>query len=363
MSLRINVHRTRRFHMVRFHRAIIGNPDVRYPDPDDRGYIGPEFGPIVGVLAGRTVTVRLKRLSIDRAAPLFVKTSDATAFTVHAPRGGRVPSGDFADIEITGVTGGNPKKAKLEVHYQSLTGPIIHEMSVWVFTPLNVALTPHMVTIGQAGAPAGTAGVPSVANLARIMPLVRAIWGHYGVTFTVNATVNDNLSLATAGSVAWGELPTLLNSNWVPGSINVYLVSQITASSPGFITLGYGFSRTSFAGFGMPNPGIVLADGGGGIVRDTMWWANDMAHEIGHFFTLWHPENLQPPNHREDTWSRRELMHNMNHMNGLGNWKDNVGYGHENRGCFVSMKDLSQLVTDNECTTARGTIGGAAGPY
>ena len=177
--------------MVRFHRAIIGNPDVRYPDPDDRGYIGPEFGPIVGVLAGRTVTVRLKRLSIDRAAPLFVKTSDATAFTVHAPRGGRVPSGDFADIEITGVTGGNPKKAKLEVHYQSLTGPIIHEMSVWVFTPLNVALTPHMVTIGQAGAPAGTAGVPSVANLARIMPLVRAIWGHYGVTFTVNATVRN----------------------------------------------------------------------------------------------------------------------------------------------------------------------------
>ena len=56
MSLNIDVHRTRRFHMVRFQRAIVGNPHVKYPDPDDRGYLGPEFGPIVGVLAGRTVT-------------------------------------------------------------------------------------------------------------------------------------------------------------------------------------------------------------------------------------------------------------------------------------------------------------------
>ena len=119
----------------------------------------------------------------------------------------------------------------------------------------------------------------------------------------------------------------------------------------------------SAATFGMPNPGIILADTTAGATRDAMWWANDMAHEIGHFFTLWHPENLQPPNEREDTWSRRELMHNFNHMGTIGNWKDNVGYGNLNRGCFVSMKDLSQLVTDNECTTARGTIGGAAGPY
>lgn len=360
-TIKVDIHKTRRFHLVRFRRAIAsGNPDVKYPDPDDRGYLGHEFGPIVGVLQGKTVTVRLERLNIDNSAPLFVTSSDVAAFTVRSPKGGKLGATQLIDIEITGATGGNPKIAKLRVHFQSATGPIIHEMTVWVFQPLNVAITPHLCTIAQTGV-AGS-GVTSVANLATIMPLVRAVWAHYGVTFTINATVNTTVTLAAAGSVSWAELGTLLGTNWVPGSINVYLVPQITSSGGG-TTLGYGISRVSAVTYSLPNPGIVLADGGGGITRDAMWWANDMAHEVGHFFTLWHPENLQPPNEREDTWSRRMLMHNFNHMGTMGNWKDDVGYGNINRGCFVTMKNLSQLVTDNECTTARGTIASAAGPY
>ncbi|MEO7331730.1 MAG: hypothetical protein ABI193_24355 [Minicystis sp.] len=357
-AINIKMHRTRRFHLVRFERAITGTVNAKYPDPDDRGYIGPEFGPMVGVLVGSTVTLRLKRLSIDNGAPLFVKSSDPAAFTVHSPRGGALRSREYNEIEITGVAGGNPRVAKLEVHYQSLTGPIIHELTVWVLTPLNVTLVQHKVTIAGAAAPGvpAAAGVPSTLNLGTIVPIVRAIWGHYGITFTLNAPVVDAVTFATAGIVQWAEEPTLLGTNWVPGAINVYTVHQIETGS----TLGYGFSRSSFAGFGMPNPAIVLADNS---ASDPVACAHALAHEIGHFFTLWHPENMQPPTEREDTWCRRRLMHNYASLDPTANWKDNVGYGAGRAGDFVTIKHLSQQTTDGECTTARGTIGGAAGPY
>lgn len=360
----VMVHHTRRFHLVRFHRATTGNPDEKCPDPDDRGYNSPEFGPVVGVLVGRTVKVRMTRLALDNAAPLFVKSSDEATFKVHAPATGRVPNGAFADIEITGVAGGNPKTANLEVHFNSLTGPIVHVLTVHVYTELKVSITPHLVTVAQAGAPAGTAGITSVANVAAIMPLVRAVWVHYGVTFTVGSTINETLTLATAGEVGDAELATVLGTNWVPSSINVYLVPQFTPDpTSGGVTLGYGFSRTSFSTFGMPNPGILLADGGPGVTRTVMTWANDLAHEIGHFFTLWHPENKQDPDERKDTWSRRSLMHNYNEMEVLGGWRDNVDYGVNLRGCFVSIKDLTHLTTDAECATARTAISGPSGPY
>lgn len=218
------------------------------------------------------------------------------------------------------------------------------------------------------------------------MDLVRAIWRPCGVTFSVGATKNDTVTFANDGIVLDTpydnvtklqntELSTLLGTNWIANTINAYFVNQIGTGN----TLGYGFSRTSAATFKVANPGIILGDQTASSGRSgDIHYANDLAHEIGHFFQLWHPENQQPPNELEDTWSRRMLMHNFNLMWGHNPWPrndgnghayahrpllDDVGYGANRRGCFVTMKHLAQKTTDGECPTARGTINSDATPY
>lgn len=384
MSIPLNVCKCHRIVMTRFTRAVTGDPVIDKPDMDDRGYTGTDHGPVVGICEGDTVIVRLSRELIEDSAVLYVTSSDTSVVTVAAPALGKLPATQNMDLSLQGVAGGNPKTAKIQVRYGSNIGHVIHELSVWVFKPLDVDLTPHMVTISQTGS--ANPGIGTVANLNAIMDLVRAIWRPCGVTFTVAAAKNDAVSLAAAGVVSdagWDnvnqaqntELNTLVSTNWVPNSINAYFVNQIGTGN----TLGYGFSRASSVTFKLSNAGIILADqtAGGGRSGD-VHWANDLAHEIGHFFQLWHPENLQPPNEREDTWSRRMLMHNFNLMRGHDPWPahdgdgvaykyrpllDDVGYGGSRRGCLITMKHFTQLQTDGECPTSRATISSATGPY
>ena len=128
----------------------------------------------------------------------------------------------------------------------------------------------------------------------------------------------------------------------------------------------------------MSNPGIILADGGPGFARNyVMFWANDLAHEIGHFFTLEHVENAQIPNEREDSWSRRMLMQNFNELRSPDPFPsgaeklrprfEEAGYGmgqrRGRRGCMVTLKHLPQLKFDAEAFTARTVINSAAGPF
>jgi hypothetical protein len=384
MAIPLDVYKWRRVVMVRFKRAVTGDPVIDNPDMDDRGYTGADHGPIVGICQGDTVTVRLSRELIESSAKLYVKSTDTSVVTVASPALGKLPDRRDMDFQLQGVAGGNPKSAKIQVLYGSNVGRVIHELSVWVFTLITVRITPHMTTIGQTGAAGG--GIGTIADLNAIMDLVRAIWRPCGVAFTVGAVRNEAVSFAAAGVVsdaAWDnthqaqntELNTLLSTNSIPNTINVYFVNQIGTGN----TLGYGFSRSSSATFMLNNPGIILADqtargGRSGV----MHWANDLGHEIGHFFGLWHPEQLQPPNEREDTWSRRMLMHNFNLMRRHNPWPavdgdghsyahrpllDDVGYDDIRRGCFVTMKHFAQLTTDGECPTARATITSAAGPY
>lgn len=373
MAIRKEIYKNKphRLVLVRFQRATTGNPDPDRPDIDDRGYTGSDHGPIVGAIEGNNIIVRLVRENIENAARLFVKSSNTSVVTILSPAGGSLSNTRQMEIQLQGVAGAgsNPSTAKIEVRFNSLTGPVIYELSVWAFRALSVRITPHMVTIAQSGSAAP--GIGSGVNINNIIDLVRAVWRPCGITFTVGATANENVSYATAGVVSWSgsgatsEVNQLLQTNHVPNSINVYFVNQIgLPTSPG--VLGLGISRTSMATFGLARPGIILGDrNASGSIRtaDTMWLANDLAHEIGHFFGLWHPEQKQAPNEREDTWSRRMLMHNFNLMGQLNNWKDDVGYGNLRRGCLITMKNLTQLTTDGECTTSRATINSAAGPY
>jgi hypothetical protein len=359
------IYKERRVVMVRWKRARTGNPHREYPEVDTRGHRAPEFAAIVGMMQDKEAYVRLERVDIDNAADLWVTSSDTAKLSVLEPASGQLAAGAHADIKLKALVGGNPEEAQLEVRFGSATGPVMSRLLVRCFTRRRVAITPHVVTIHD---PAGVGGVPSTAVVADIMAHVQAIWRPSGVEFTVGATQNETLRLATANvmnDAPWpGDIVTMLGTNWVANTINVYFVRQIGTGD----FLGYGISRPSSVTFATGNPGIILGDQtASGMVHDTAWSGNDLAHEAGHFFQLWHPNKSPGPGApvREDTWSRHLLMHDNNTQVIHGNWKDNNGYGavagSARRGALITHKHIVGISTDNETTTARAAI--LAGPY
>jgi hypothetical protein len=365
VAITLQVHKSRRVVPLRWKRARHGDPHRHFPDVDDRGYRSTEFSPIVGILQGKEAVVRVERELVEDGAELFVTSSNTAKVSIVDPADGKLPATKIMDVKLKGVAGADPEEVQVAVRFGTKTGPVVARLLARCYTRRRVVVTPHVVTIAG---PGGVGGVASTANVAAIMELVIAIWRHAGVEFQVGATVNDNVTFATAGILSDnpfpGEIATLLGTNHVPNTINAYFVPQIGTGG----VLGYGFSRPSSVTFGTGNPGIILGDRtAAGDVHDTPWAGNDLAHECGHFFQLWHPNNQQPPKEREDTWARRMLMHNYNTQPKQKKqaWKDDTGYGQLNgfarRGCLITHKHIDHIATDNECATSRAAI--LAGPY
>jgi hypothetical protein len=363
MAIPQEVYKVQRLVLTRFRRAKHGDPSASRPDIDDRGYTGDEHGSVVGITEDRTITVRLTREKIEATAPLFVTSSDENVVTVVDPADGALPNARDMDVQLRGISGGNPSKAKVEVRFGSASGPIIHELGVWVFEPLFVRITAHRVTISQKDGQAQPIG--TTADVKAIIDMVRAIWRPCGIAFSFdpNKNVRDEKDVAftKAGVVSmdpWpGEVEELLTTNWKPKTINVYFVHQIGEKG----TTGLGIPRAKTKSLGVTNPGIIVADVPRGQNPDTYSWAQTIAHEIGHFFRLEHVERRHANNPREDTWTRRMLMYPLLRLTPQNNWKDDVGYGKSRAGCFITMKNLPQLTTDGECATARKTV--VKGPY
>ena len=390
MSFKYQVYKTQRVCMIRFRRQIDGEPYYEYPDLDNRGsfrqYTDGNFdrGPVVSVMKGDDTHIKILRERIDKSAPLFATSSDEATMTVNNKN--QLPADYSMTLQLTGVQGIGgtlPKKAGLRIHYGSPTGVVIGELGVWVFTKMSVNLTPHRVTVSDATG----AGVVSQVSIGAVIGMTKAFWRPYGIVINDAPVVNTPFVAATAGQVVWGEHDALLGTSATPGSINAYFVSQTDPNM-----LGWGFSRAFIndPANGRTNPGIILADRDGGFDRhlDTHYLANDLAHEIGHFFGLAHVDNRSPDgtaananNFRDDTWARRCLMHNFNASLFTANpppgSPQNVGYGTNsalgnrgNRGGLVTLKDLTDAnnsttnhITDPEYVTARNTINSSAGPY
>lgn len=380
MALNIEVYKWHRVVLVRFERAKVGDPDIKIPQPDDRAYGSPERGPIFGVLQGDTVKVRLRREEIGTDAPLFVSSSDEKVFTVEDPSPNKLlPDAVTMDIKIKGVGGGTPKKAKLEVHYATaksspLKGPTLHEATIWVWhPPLDLRVTPHLVTIERATGPAPHPALGSTADVEKILEVAKAIWRPCGIRLIKEATKPERIPLATEGVIikdyattrGGGEIDRVLSLNNVPHTVNAYFFRRFSTDG----TLGVGISSESQKTYGLSNNGILLADiamsGTKVMTHDVQWSGNDLAHEIGHFLTLAHVEKQNASSARNDTWSRRSLMHPTNGLVAPYNpFQQDIGYGtvtsagvtSGRRGALISMKDLAQLTTDGECTKARGGV-------
>ncbi len=382
MTIAQDVFKVHRIVPIQAKRAVDGEPDPDHPDVDDRGTPTPEFAAAVSVTQGKTVTVRLTRKKLDAAAPLAVASADPGVFTIADPASGVLPGTENMDVKITGVDGGTDfRAAKLEVKAGGADSRVvIFRLHVIVFQEVEVDVTPHRITIDSSSA----RGTAPVADIPKIMEKVQAIWGHYGIRVVPQPIRDRTIRLSTVNGVksdpfdGTGEVSTLLETDHVPRTINAYFVPQILGSSPGFTTLGLGISRATATSTGIKRPGIILADGPASVARKyVMFWANDLAHEIGHFFTLEHVENQQRPNEREDSWSRRMLMHVFNEMRNpapfpSGSFKfrprfADAGYGlgqnTGRRGCMVTLKDLTTLNFDGEVATSRRVIKSAAGPF
>jgi hypothetical protein len=384
-----NVYKTQRIVPIRFKRAVTGAPVLDIPDIDDRGWFRPDpagnnaatndHGFVVGLTEGQHVYISVEREKIEGAATLFVKSSDETVMTVKQNLGAdQLNPGSSTLVRIDGVSGGAgaiPKIARVQVHFGTNTGPIIAELSVWVYRNVNVNLVPHNVTIQTA---AGGDGVASAANITTVMDTVKMIWKAAAVGINVAAIQNHTVTFATAGVANWqAEINTLLSTSWVPGSINAYFVNQILMPGvPGI--LGLGISRPNSVAFGTPNPGIILGDTSGGASRaaDSHYLANDIAHEMGHFFTLPHVDNINntaTAQGREEIWALRMLMHPTN-THFFRDFRNDTGYGVAGdgtgyRGSLITLKDLvdsgnaAHHSTDAEVKTSRTAITSVAGPY
>lgn len=381
-SLEIPLHYTRRVVLVRFERAVeSADPDPLYPDIDQRGERDDEHGGMFGVMVGRTVEVKVIRVHIGPRGPrLFAVSSRPTVLRVEGT--GELAAEWRTNVRVTGVaSAADSEDAQLEIHIGAADGPIVAFLTARVYLERNVDITPHRVQFTHQPphhAPLQTGNVP-VANIAQIMDKVRAIWIHYGVTFDVAAEgALEQVRVANVARVSDdpypGELSRVLRSNWVANTINVYFVDRIGRAN----TLGYGFSPTVFHGEGLPHPGILLADQTSTARTGVMHWANDLAHEIGHFFRLWHVGKKQPPHEIQTSWARRQLMHNHNQLRSTGWWpardgdgnryqyrplQDDVGYGDLARGCLVTMKSLPHVQSDDQAATVRTTLTSPHGPY
>lgn len=384
MAISSQVYKELRIVPVRFERAAAGDPDIAMPDVDDRGHntkvpavngfgASAELrGPVVGLKKDQKVTLRLVRELIDPAAPLYLVSSDESVVTVETPvKGSPVADGAHTDIEIKGklYTGATPKSAEIEVRFQSATGPIIYALTVYVFSPLPVAVTPHIVTINDVN---GVGGVAPSLDVDALMTQAKAIWACAGIALSVQTTRTWSINLATANQLRFPEdFNSITSTNFNTGTINVYVVRQIQNAC------GVGLSRdvvTNMPTFAGMQPGVYLGEvcGGG---RTTYWGANDLAHELGHFFSLWHPSDgstsgVRPAAGwswaRYETWSMRLLMHNWNQTArppyGAPPWTDyaDFGYGANFRGALIPFKEvrtgLDKSGRDAQCSVARNYV-------
>jgi len=135
--------------MVGFGRAKTGAPHMDFPDPDDIGFTddahNAENGPIVNAITRAAGTqVRFHRMEISTAARLYLVSTDTALVRITHPAHGLL--GSVRSQNFTFVTGPNPGRAAIEVHYHWPDGPVIGRLYVQVNQRVNIRLRLHLVT-------------------------------------------------------------------------------------------------------------------------------------------------------------------------------------------------------------------------
>jgi len=369
VAIEEEVHGFRRIVPLTIERAVTGPAVADAPDVDDRGWdpdpsgasytLADVHGPVVGLTEGTDVRVKLKRVRIEDTAELFLVSKDTGTVTIAAPSGGGpVPAnGIFTLHGVSGATGGTANKfVVVEVRLGSTTGPLMMEFGVRVFQRILLDVLPHLVTIN------GTACNTDHFDVEDLATGVNAIWRPCGIQFRFLPTTGQDVTMtgyvtageityndtnAAVGSVAaqyWNEFWQLRQQKRGANQINVYFAGQFT--NVGNAAHPHALNAMTWDKVNDPtNHGIVMKDGAD---------ANDLAHELGHFLSLPHADDKTQNDHsREDMWVCRQLMYAFRPFAAQVGWREELGYGHQQRGALITLRNRAQFNRDAEWYDAR----------
>lgn len=378
---------------ARIDRAVRGAPIVDAPDVDDRGWINHRVaglnitdarGALVGITVGDTVRLQVIREDLDATMPLFV-TNTGNEIAIQQPAGGGpIPASGLISVTATSDT---VVGSKIEIRLGAVDGPVVCEADAHTFSLLTLNITPHICTIHQAATPGTTAVTPSVNGvtlndtiLTTIFDIARAVWRPAGIDLNVSAALTETYTGFLRDDFASRNRPgvgseenLVLRQNQVANTCNIYFLRFMDRS------LGVGVRVENRAAEGITRSGIMLAtvgssgnaaganisprlSTGADLVHEI---GNDVAHEIGHFLTLPHANNVDDPG-LTDTYGRRRLMHPQNLMapavatltaTSRPRFSD-IGYGiggggNSHRGCLITLKDHPTDSSDGEVIPTR----------
>ncbi|HBP21736.1 MAG TPA: hypothetical protein DEA08_28625 [Planctomycetes bacterium] len=357
---------------LRFKRAAFTYAGFETPELDTRGYemgtrpsgwgSSDARGPMLGIMNGQEVRVKIERERLDEAAPVFVTSTNPAIVEITEPEnGGPLPASGIFKCKALAGEGDHPV---IQARLGSAEGPVLAELEPHTFSRLRIAITPHNVRIDGAG---GNGTRASLTRLADILRRVRKIWRPCGIDFTINATINDNITLGSNitdtfdNASTWaGDIRQILGlqrtrlslpAGTNDQSINMYMID--TFSNPGFV--GYGISRDTADSIGSDTGIVINCAGVNGNEVQEERTARTVAHEIGHFLRLKHVEEKNAADAVEYTYGLWQLMYPKSWVPADARIKE-FGNGTRARGHLITLKNHQHHSTDGECDTARRSI-------
>jgi hypothetical protein len=382
MPFELNIRGDDRQIVVPIRFACVGLPQVvdhsRDTMIDDRGFeMGtrpPTWahsdstrGAMVSIGEGDVVNIKVLREDIDDAANLFVSSTRPDVVAIVGDLGQKQPLASDGIFQAKGIkdlksSGEQNFAVAIQVHVDSLDGPVIGEMEPHVFQFQDLRIVAHLVTINGVGT------TRSAQDFKDLVDEANVIWRATGIRFLYDPTetkanivtgfkqdgtvgaLDDNLALQDQEQSRVYHLSPDLNA------INVYCVQAIESDSPGAKVMGETHDVDFIADAGI---GVILSD------QAADKSGRVLAHELGHFLDLTHADEDGKFHHiRDDIWTENRLMwfgvlldpiqlSDPPPANPQPGYRTDIGYGLLRPGDLIDLKHLANDPVDGSLNLAR----------